>query len=325
MNKHERVVAAIKGEEVDGLPSSFSLHFPPEAAVGPEAVEAHLRFFEDTDTGHPQGHERAPAAPVRHGVHAVRVQRRGRQAHERHVLHREAGRDDQADHFDRAEKDAFTQGTLHGIVATAIHVIGHMGEHYPWMAERQMLTDFCRWDEPAMADAFERIADYMCELARAYVQDAGVDSVYYAALGGETRWFTDDEFARLVEPGDRRIDEGGQGRRRLLLPARVQGHPQHGALPPLRRRGRRHELGHLRGAVLLEQGRELWPGKTLMGGLENRSGAIASGDAEQARQAVRDLVADFGRTGLIVGADCTLATEQDRSVVRAVVEEARSL
>lgn len=324
MNKHERVVAAIKGEEVDGLPSSFSLHFPPEAAVGPEAVEAHLRFFEDTDTDilkvmneHLLRQYDMVYTPSEYNAAVVKL------TSDTSYIEKQVEMTKQI--LDRAEKDAFTQGTLHGIVATAIHVIGHMGEHYPWMAERQMLTDFCRWDEPAMADAFERIADYMCELARAYVQDAGVDSVYYAALGGETRWFTDDEFARLVEPGDRKImkavkDAGGY----CFL------HVCKDTLNMERYRPYAAEADVMNWGVYevpfsLEQGRELWPGKTLMGGLENRSGAIASGDAEQARQAVRDLVADFGRTGLIVGADCTLATEQDRSVVRAVVEEARSL
>ena len=70
---------------------------------------------------------------------------------------------------------------------------------------------------------------------------------------------------------------------------------------------------------------QLFPGITVLGGLENRSGAIASGDPEQVRAAVRELVAREGRERLIVGADCTLATDQDRAVVRAAVEEARSL
>ena len=36
-------------------------------------------------------------------------------------------------------------------------------------------------------------------------------------------------------------------------------------------------------------------------------------------------VEDFGREGFILGADCTLATEQDLKLVRAAVEQARSL
>ena len=50
MTKKERVIAAIKGQEVDAVPSSFSLHFPVEAAHGEAGVQSHLNFFKATDT-----------------------------------------------------------------------------------------------------------------------------------------------------------------------------------------------------------------------------------------------------------------------------------
>lgn len=50
MTKKERVTAAIRGEEVDKIPSGFSLHFPKESAFGDAAVKAHLKFFEESDT-----------------------------------------------------------------------------------------------------------------------------------------------------------------------------------------------------------------------------------------------------------------------------------
>ena len=40
MTKKERVTAAIRGEEVDKIPSGFSLHFPKESAFGDAAVKA---------------------------------------------------------------------------------------------------------------------------------------------------------------------------------------------------------------------------------------------------------------------------------------------
>ena len=51
-----------------------------------------------------------------------------------------------------------------------------------------------------MLDSMERIADGMCILAERYIKDAGVDSVYYAGLGAETRWYTDEEFAKWIKP-----------------------------------------------------------------------------------------------------------------------------
>lgn len=40
MNQRERVLAAIKGQPVDHVPSLFSLHFPKEVSAGEAAVEA---------------------------------------------------------------------------------------------------------------------------------------------------------------------------------------------------------------------------------------------------------------------------------------------
>ena len=50
MKKRDRVFAAIRGEEVDHVPCGFSLHFPHDCAFGDASVEAHLRFFKETDT-----------------------------------------------------------------------------------------------------------------------------------------------------------------------------------------------------------------------------------------------------------------------------------
>ena len=59
MTKKERVIAAIEGREPDKIPSGFSLHFPKEIAFGDAAVDAHIRFFEESDTDS-QSHDGSP-------------------------------------------------------------------------------------------------------------------------------------------------------------------------------------------------------------------------------------------------------------------------
>ena len=54
MTKKERVIAVIYWILSYAFPSSFSLHFPAHEAVGDAAVEAHLKFFEETDTDYKQ-------------------------------------------------------------------------------------------------------------------------------------------------------------------------------------------------------------------------------------------------------------------------------
>ena len=73
----------------------------------------------------------------------------------------------------------------------------------------------------------------------------------------------------------------------------------------------------------LEQGRTMFPGKAIMGGLANRSGVLVDGSEEEIKEEVRNMIKKFGRRGFILGADCTLATEQDLKKIRTAVEAAR--
>ena len=74
----------------------------------------------------------------------------------------------------------------------------------------------------------------------------------------------------------------------------------------------------------LEMGKELFAGKTIMGGLPNHHGALVEGSKTEIEAEVKKVVDTFGRKGLILGADCTLSTQQDRTKVRMAVEAARN-
>ena len=72
----------------------------------------------------------------------------------------------------------------------------------------------------------------------------------------------------------------------------------------------------------MEEGRRLFPGKTIMGGLANRSGPLEQGTQQELRAAVRRVIAQFGETGLILGADCTLPTDTPYERIKAAVQAA---
>ena len=72
----------------------------------------------------------------------------------------------------------------------------------------------------------------------------------------------------------------------------------------------------------LEEGRKLFPNATIMGGLANRSGVLVDGTIEELQAAVRKLIADFGSTGFILGADCTLPTDIPVERIRAAAHAA---
>lgn len=323
MTKRERVIAAIGGKAPDGVPSGFSLHFPENQAVGDEAVEAHLQFFAETDTDiiKVMNEHLVPSygmitTPDEYYEKIPQMDRHTQIIDEQIEMTKKI--------LDRAEKDAFTMGTLHGACASGIHPLERMGEGYGFDEVRRIQLDFLRWDEKKMLSAMQRIVDGMCVLAEAYVKEAGVDSVYYAGLGAETRWFTDEEFARWIKPFDLQImkaikDAGGY----CFLHMCKNGlnmkryDEDYAALADV------VNWGVYEAPMSMEEGRKQFPGKTVMGGLKNRSGVLVDGDAAAVETEVAKVIRSYGRQGLILGADCTLATEQDRALVRVAAEAAR--
>ena len=50
MNKFERVMAAYYGQKPDRVPCGFWYHFSKGNEYGPQSVQTHLRFFEESGT-----------------------------------------------------------------------------------------------------------------------------------------------------------------------------------------------------------------------------------------------------------------------------------
>ncbi|MCI8742253.1 MAG: uroporphyrinogen III decarboxylase [Lachnospiraceae bacterium] len=320
MTKKERVIAAIEQRETDGIPSGFSLHFPDDQKKGEASIQAHFDFFRDTDadickimnenlipvygTIHtPEDYDRLiPVITMEDDFMKAQMELTGK------IL-------------EGCGRDVFTMGTLHGICASGIHPMEQNGVNY--YAARQMQVDFLRWDEKRMLSAMQRITDGLCELAGSYIR-AGLDSIYYAALGGERGFFTDEEFAKWMKPFDLQImkaikDAGGYCFLHICKDElNMERYRDYAAFADV------VNWGVYETSFSLEEGRELFGGRTIMGGLPNHHGVLVDGGQEQIQAEVKKVVDRFGRKGLILGADCTLFTEQDRKKVRMAVEAARN-
>ena len=147
-----------------------------------------------------------------------------------------------------------------------------------------------------------------------------VDGIYYAALGAEHHFFTDEEFATWIEPYDLRILKAAKeaGLYNFLHICKenlnVQRYANYGELVDV------VNWGVYETDFSLDEGRKLFPNATIMGGLANRSGVLVDGSHKEIRDAVRKIIKDFGTTGFILGADCTLPTEIPYDRIKAAVE-----
>lgn len=319
MTKRERVMAAIKGSEVDFVPVGMSLHFPAGAEHGNKGVEAHLEFFKQTDTDilKIMNENLVP------DVGEIKVPEDWNKIPDISMQDTFMKRQSEmtAAILEKADPAGFTLGTLHGICASAIHPIE---ARYGYEAVRELQCDHFRENKKPLLEAFKRITDGMCKLAVEYKR-LGLDGIYYAGLGGEKKYFTDEEFAEVIEPFDKQI----------LQAAKQEGlavflHICKDGLNMERYRGYNNLCDVVNWGVYetnfsLEKGRELFPGTTIMGGLENRGGPMVQASEEELKQAAKQVIVRFGKRSFILGADCTLPTELPYSRVKAVVDAAREI
>lgn len=316
MNKKQRVLAAIRKQEVDHVPACFSLHFPTEVASGEAAVKAHLDFYHATDCdilkimnenlvptigemNSPEDWRKIPAYD-RHSPFM-----RQQLTLVRRIL-------------EEAGESVYSLATIHGICASAIHPIE---ARYGYGPVRKMMVEHFRENKAPMLDAFHRIADAMSDLVLA-CGELGVSGIYYAALGGEKHYFTAEEFQEVIEPFDRQI----------LSAAREAGldiflHMCKENLDMVRYQGYQDLCDVANWSVYdvpfsLADGKLFFPNATLMGGLANRSGAMTEVTVEQLEQEVRKVIDMVGTTGFILGADCTLPTETPYERIMAAVHGA---
>lgn len=317
MNAKERVIRAINGEEPGEIPSCFSLHFPEGCGEGDAGVEAHLKFFKETDTDickimnenlipYCEGiscggdYKKLPSFDLESEFMKKQIELTKRL-------------------LDACGPDRFMMGTLHGVVACGIHPIERK---YGYDGSRLAMTEHFRQDRDTVLDAYKRITEGMCLLAEKYIE-LGLDAVYYAALGGEYRYYTDEEFAEYIEPLDKQILQTIKSTKGYCFlhickdRLNMQRYKDYGEYADV------VNWGVYEAPFTLEDGRRLFPGRTIMGGLANRSGVLVDGTDEEITAEVKQIIGGFGRKGFILGADCTLPTEIDYRRIRVAAEAAR--
>lgn len=313
MNKRERMFAAIEGRTPDHVPAVFSLHFPRECAFGQKAVDAHKDFYEKVDCDALKimnEHLLPPIGKINSPDDWKRIKAFTRNDY---VL---------ADQIDLVKrildtvKPEYSIATIHGVCASVIHPIE---QTYGYVESRKVMCSTLRENKEVMLDAHKRATEIMCELARACVE-SGVDGIYYAALGGENHFYTDEEFEESIKPFDLEIMKAAKeaGAHVYLHICKedlnMKRYKDYAPLSDV------VNWGVYEAPMSLEEGRKLFPGCTIMGGLANRSGVIVQGDEQKITDEVQSIIKNFGENKFILGADCTLPTEIPYKSIAAAVK-----
>ena len=305
MNKVERVRAALAGAPVDRVPASFWFHFVPDRSHGEASVRAHLEYYREAGLDYLKVMNEHPYQAN------VTIQSPGDWCRVRPAPIEARFYQEQLDELkrivDTVQGECLVITTLFGPFASGNHASNHQ------------VTEHLRQDAEAVKEGLAAIADSLAGFAAACV-DAGASGIYYSAQGGEADRFTQEQFETAIKPNDLTV-LGAVARRgefhllhvcgeriRLQLYADYPSHAANWAVS-------KHDLS-------LQEGRALFQ-RTVVGGMDNR-GVIVDGSPDAIRGAVRQVIADSGTTGIILGADCTLPTDIPVRNIRMAIESTQT-
>lgn len=308
MNRMTRAVNTLQGRPVDRPPVCFWHHF---GDIGPEAtVREHVRFYRESGEDilkmmcdefffYP-----LPESPSAQDLLSLRPL--GRKS--AYI----SGQVERAARINEAlSGEAFTLYNAFSPYATLKHAMG----------DAQSMALLCS-DEKAALHVLDVIAEDTCLLIEGILTQTGTRGMMLPLQGAERGRFSPEEYARLIAPSDRRVvlRANELSDANLLHLCGWDGVPNQLDLwkdyP-----GRIVNWAVGVEGLSLAEGRSLFPGRVVMGGFDNREGALLHrGGKGQVRSFTRTLLNEAGAEGLIVGADCSLPRDIDPARIRWVIE-----
>lgn len=311
ITKKDRIYAVLKGEILDRVPTGFWMHFPENCFFGDNAVHAHLEFFEKSKTDMCKVMTEN-LYPCFHNINDAKdwINVRAYDWSAPFIQN-------QADLIQKIVKEipnASVMGTVHGVIASSSHLLLGI-PRYDSIGSHAIIYH-ARMEPEIVISAFEKISETLSEMARAQIK-AGADGIYYAALGGESYLFSDEEHASMVAPFDQKVIDAAYeaGAKYVVL---------HICKPRVnleRFKNYRCDIvnwGVEESGVALSAGRELFGEKILLGGFNTHHGALIEGTEKEIQEETIELIKENGPQRYILGSDCTLPGDLDYSRIATV-------
>jgi uroporphyrinogen decarboxylase len=332
MDKRELLQATLAGETTDRVPCAFWHHYPPECHYGSPSVQAHKKFYEATD---------ADIFKVMN-EHLYKTDREIFNPGDWRKIRQQKFEDgpyvDFVGEFKEIRKiippDVPLFATFHGVFASAFHASdGSVKFPRPdgsddFSNPDNMVSSHLREDPESVAAGLRVIGDTLIDLA-VRLKQAGSDGIYYAALGGESYRFSKEILEKYIIPLDSYVNDALREAGLLTIlhickdKVRI---PSYGKINADIVNWAVHDSNNDYGSEYsLAEGRKIFPGKTILGGFDDRSGILVEGTKEEIEAEAGNILQKAGRKQFIFGADCTLPDDIELWRINTVHTRAAAL
>ncbi len=185
---------------------------------------------------------------------------------------------------------------------------------------------FIRENPEAMKQACRTVAEDVKHLVRGIIRESGADGIFYSVQNGEINRFTAEEYRDWVMPSDRMVLDYANTLSDMNaihfcaweeVPNRLSVWKDYHA--PVVSWSRYFDIMDIR---------EAKPhfGCTVWGGFDNRPGTfLYTADQAEIEKEVESLIAQGGKSGYILGSDCSIHDELPEERIRWVVEKAHKI
>ena len=317
MDRKEQLHAVLSGESEEGIISGFWHHFPKEASYGEKSVKAHIDFYNSIK----------PDILKVMNEHTFQIREKINKPEDwkkvTHIPFSEGPYPAYIEEFKAIRKalpsDLPLFATVHGVLVSAYHATETPGN---FMNPDNMVSRHLREDPESVAKGLDVVAESLIELSEK-LAEAGADGIYYAALGGEAYRFSEKIFTDYVKKYDSMVIDGINKARAISILHICKDKirlPLYSGIDADIINWDTHDCEYSIG-----EGRKYFPGKTLLGGFDDRTGILVEGTEDEIRRETDRIVREAGKEKLIIGSDCTLPENIEPWRIRTVIEYAHSL
>ena len=318
MNKRERVLAAMNLQPVDRPPVGFWFHFQAEQGVGEACVQAHLDYYNHIDV------DMVKIMCDSYFDYPNPVAKAVKEPKDWYAM-KPLGKDSPFIR-EQVERARAVKAGLKDDMVVIYNVFAPFSLIRFGVGD-DLVMDHLRREPEAIAYALDVIAEDCCTLSELLVTDAGIDGIYYCVQGGEKNRFTPEEYRRLITPTDKRVLEHAN----RFSDTNVLHCCGWAGIPNNLEIWQDYPAKAVNWACFVEnmnlvEGMKFFGGRCVLGGFDNRpQGVLYSGTREEVEAETARLIQRAGKTGVILGADCTLPATVDVNRFSWVVEAASRL
>lgn len=187
-----------------------------------------------------------------------------------------------------------------------------------------LIANFIDQDAATLKKVLDTIGQDIASLSQRIIKEAGADGIYLSVQSIQDARVSQEVYKQVIAPSELHVLEAAKEAGGVNI-LHICGYE-----------GARNDI-HLftdypaqvinwavgPEGISLAEGREIFGGRTVLGGFENgKNGLLYTGDKAAIQAETKRIIAETGTTGLVIGADCTIPSDIDEERIEWVREAA---